>query len=139
VSTYVDTSTLIKLLIDEPGSERAGEIWDRAQSLVSVTLTEVEARSALAAAHRHRRLTMARYRKAVDDLGYYLEQVERVAVTPELVTAAGHVAEAEGLRAYDAVHLTSAIVTAAEVLTSADGALLAAAARRGLATANPLA
>jgi hypothetical protein len=30
VITYVDSSTLLKLLIDEPGSTRAAVIWDRA-------------------------------------------------------------------------------------------------------------
>ncbi|MCZ7631338.1 MAG: hypothetical protein M5U19_20820 [Microthrixaceae bacterium] len=50
--TYVDTSSMLKLLIDEDGSERAELIWDSADVLVSVALVVVEGRAALAAAHR---------------------------------------------------------------------------------------
>jgi uncharacterized protein len=47
--------------------------------------------------------------------------------------------EDEGLRDYDAVHLAAALVVEATVFTSADAALCAAAARRGLHIADPLA
>ena len=48
--TYVDTSTLIKLIVDEEGSDRAELIWQSADSVASVSLVVVEARAALAAA-----------------------------------------------------------------------------------------
>jgi PIN domain nuclease of toxin-antitoxin system len=48
--TYVDTSTLLKLVVDEEGSDRAAVIWSSAESVAAVSLIEVEARSALAAA-----------------------------------------------------------------------------------------
>ena len=47
---YVDTSTLIKVIVDEPGSEMAAQIWETADTLAAVRLIEVEARAALAAA-----------------------------------------------------------------------------------------
>jgi uncharacterized protein len=33
VITYVDTSSLLKLVIEEDGSDRAGVIWDSADAL----------------------------------------------------------------------------------------------------------
>jgi hypothetical protein len=138
LSTYVDTSTLIKLLIDEAGSDRAGEIWDREPSLVSVALVEVEARSALAAANRADRLTDGEHRRAKRALPRFLGQMDLVGVTTELVSAAAHLAEREALRGYDAVHLAAALLADAEVLTSADARLLDAASRRGLLVADPL-
>ena len=62
-----------------------------------------------------------------------------VSVTDELVASAAELAELEQLRGYDAVHLAAALTVEAIVLSSADSALCAAAARRGLHVANPLA
>jgi predicted nucleic acid-binding protein len=76
VITYVETSALIKSLIDEPGSDRAGRIWDGADSLVSVSLVEVEARAALAAADRAGRVTAAQHRQATRSLMDLIEQIE---------------------------------------------------------------
>lgn len=64
--------------------------------------------------------------------------VDRLDVSEPLARLAGELAEHHGLRAYDAVHLASAVSVAdAElVLVAADGNLLAAARRLGLATAR---
>ena len=43
--TYVDTSSLLKLLIDEDGSEQVGRLWDSADVVASVVLVVVEALS----------------------------------------------------------------------------------------------
>ena len=43
--TYVDTSTLIKLLIDEVGTTEAGLIWKEPDVLVSARVGHVEARA----------------------------------------------------------------------------------------------
>lgn len=51
--TYVDTSTLLKLLIEEVGTAQAQATWDRADDLVSAPVLQVEARAALTAAARN--------------------------------------------------------------------------------------
>ncbi len=63
--------------------------------------------------------------------------VDRVGLTEELATEAGDLAEAHGLRGYDAVHLASvvAVADAETVLVAADGELLGAARKLGLMTA----
>ena len=137
--TYVDTSTLLKLIIDEDGSARALTIWSATDAVASVNLIMVEARAALAAAHRARRLTQAQLRSAVADLEALVSDLHVVPVTDELVASASELAENEALRGYDAVHLAAALLVEATVLSSADTALCAAAARRGLHIANPLA
>ena len=136
--THVDTSTLLKLIVDEEGSERAELIWQSTESVASVSLVEVEARAALAAAARGGRLTPAQHRAAKTELVAIVGDLHLVEVTAELITEAGDLAETEALRGYDAVHLAAAIRVGASVLTSADTALGAAAARRGLHVANPL-
>jgi hypothetical protein len=137
--TYVDTSTLIKLVVDEPGSEGAEAIWRAAEDLASVNLIVVEARATLAAAHRDHRLTSRQYRAARADLDALLGDLHLVEPAGDLIEIAATLAESEGLRGYDAVHLAAALTVDATVLTSADQALCRAAERRGLHVANPLA
>ena len=136
--TYVDTSVLLKLIIEEEGSDRAALIWSSADAVASVSLIAVEARAAIAAAGRGRRLTAAQARDAVGELQALLRVLHLMPVTDELVSAAAELADVEGLRGYDAVHLAAALEIGATVLSSADTALCAVAARRGWHVANPL-
>lgn len=136
--TYIDTSTLLKLIIDEDGSERAMTIWSSADAVASVNLIVAEARAALAAARRVRRLTDAQHRSAVTELDALVSNLHIVPVTDELVASAAELADEEGLRGYDAVHLAAAVTVEATVFSSADTALSAAAARRGLHIVNLL-
>lgn len=136
--TYVDTSTLLKLIIEEDGSDRAGLIWDAADALASVSLVVVEARAALASAARDGRLTKPQLRAAKEALGSLVGDLHSVDVVLELISDAADLAESEGLRAYDAVHLAAALFVGASVFTSADGVLCDAAGRCGLHVANPL-
>jgi predicted nucleic acid-binding protein len=138
VITYVDTTTLLKLIIDEDGSDAAETIWQAADAVAAVSLITVEARAALAAAHRARRLTHPQLRSAVTELETMVHDLHIVPVTDELVASAAELAEAEALRGYDAVHLAAALLVDATVLSSADTDLCDAAARRGLHIANPL-
>ena len=136
--TYVDTSTLLKLVVEEAGSEPAAVIWDSADVLASVVLVVVEARAALAAANRGERLTDDQHREAKQEVAALIGDLHLVEVTDDLIAAAGDLAEAEGLRGYDAVHLAGALLVEASVLSSADETLCEAAGRHGLHVANPL-
>ena len=135
--TYVDPSGLIKILVDDPGTDQARRLWSAAEELASVTLVAVEARAALAAARRGRRLTPARYRRAVANLGDLLDRLDLVGVGDGLVEQAGDLAESAALRGYDAVHLAGALLVEASVMASADRDLCAAAERHGLHIADP--
>ena len=137
--TYVDTSTLLKRLLLEDGSDEADAIWNAADLLVSAVVVIVEARAALASAKRARRLTAAELRYAKEELAELLDELTLVEITEDLASAAGDVAEADALRGYDAIHLAAALAVGANVFTSADAALCDAAQRRGLHVANPMA
>jgi len=138
VITYVDTSTLLKLIVDETGSDAAEQIWTTADSLVAVSLIEVEARAALGSARRHERLSPAEHRRGMQSLRQLLDQLDIVDVTATVITTAGDLAEIHGLRGYDAVHLAAAAVVGADIVTSADRDLCAAAHREGFNIANPI-
>ena len=136
--TDVDTSTLIKLIIDEEGSDRAELIWQTADSVASVSLIVVEARAALAAAERGKRLSANQLQVAKTESVAFVDDLHLVEATEELIESAAQLAETESLRDYDAVHLAAALFVGAAVLTSADRALCEAAERQGLHTADPL-
>lgn len=136
--TYVDTSTLIRLIVEEEGSDRAELIWQSADSVASVSLVVVEARAALAAATRGKRLSDDQLHVAKTELSAFVDDLHLVEVTEELIESAAQLAESEPLRGYDAVHLAAALFVRAAVLTSADRALCEAAERHGLHIADPL-
>ena len=136
--TYVDTSTLIKLIVEEAGSERAELIWRTADSVASVSLVVVEAHAALAAAARDKRLSSKQLGVAQEELAQLVAGIHLVDVTAELIESAAELAQSESLWGYDVVHLAGAVFVEAAILTSADNDLCAAARRQGMHEANPL-
>lgn len=126
-------------MFDEPGSPLAAELWDRAESVVSSLLVYPEARAAVAAAHRGRRITSAVLRRAVDRVDELCAEVDVIGLDADLAHAAGALAETYGLRGYDAVHLATAmsIDVDALVLATWDGDLAHAAIAAGCSVAPP--
>jgi predicted nucleic acid-binding protein len=138
VIAYYDTSAVVPLLIAEPRSARAATLWDQADRVVSVRLLYPEARAALAQAERLGRLSDRQLRGAVAEFDDRWSQLDLVEVDEQLAFRAGALAEAHGLRGYDAVHLAAAdrIRDANLVVVAGDGALLNAASAEGMTIAN---
>jgi len=138
VIAYFDTSALIPLLVEEPGSDRAARLWDAAERVVTVRIAYPEARAALAQAQRLDRLTARGYRTARRNFEDLWAQLDRVEITPALAQRAGDLAETLGLRGYDAVHIAAAeTLTDRElVVVAGDDDVLAAAASLRLAIAR---
>lgn len=136
--TYVDTSILLKLLIDDEAFRAESErLWVESEFTVCAEIGYADARAALAALERSARLTAAGLRIAKHELELLWEQLSVVVVDSDLVRVAGELAEQEALRGYDAVHLAAAIAGQVTVVASADRQLVAAARRRGFAVAAP--
>jgi uncharacterized protein len=138
VISYIDTSTLVKLLIAEDGTADAGVIWDAPEVLTSARIAHVEARAALAAARRQGRISVAVLRAATEGLEVLWSQVSVVEIDEDVMRLAGDLAGAHGLRGYDAIHLAAAHRVGADVFSSADHRLCAAASACGFHVANPI-
>ncbi|MGH8930470.1 MAG: type II toxin-antitoxin system VapC family toxin [Egibacteraceae bacterium] len=136
---YFDTSALVPLVVEEPGSTWCARLWDEAARVVSVRIAYAEGRAALAQAHRLGRLTNPALREAVSQFDAIYGQLDRVALDDDLVRRAGHLAEEQALRGYDAVHLAAAerIQDGDAVLISGDAQLCRAARQMGLAVSQP--
>ena len=126
------------MLIEEAGTPTAGDIWDRADRVVSVRLSHVDARAALAHAARLGRISSRHLRSSVPDLEDLLGQIEMVDVDDDLIREAGDLVEDQGLRAYDAVHLATALRVAdlELIVVAGDQAMLAAAGALGMSIAT---
>ena len=131
---YFDTSALIPLIIEEPGSEPAGRLWDTAEHVVSVRLIYAEARAALAQAARLGRIARGELPDTTAALDELYDQLALVESDHPLVRRAGDLAASFELRGYDAVHLAAAERVADETTVLGAGArdLLAAAETLGL-------
>lgn len=127
----------MKLIFDEPGSDFAEELWDRAALRISGQLAYPELRAAIAAAHRGGRIDARQLRAAVRAADEMYEAVTTIALDESLAKAAGELAQRRGLRGYDAVHLASALAIdrTETVLATWDRALADAAVLEGLAVA----
>ena len=137
MNAYFDTSALVKLYLAEDGTEQAMTLFAAAEVAIVNALAFVEVRAALAAAVRAGRLRAAELAAAKADLQTLAETF--VVVDPGgVLDAAADAAERFGLRAYDAVHLATALAVAADdlVFVCWDAELAAAASRAGLATAG---
>lgn len=135
---YYDTSALVKLLIDEQGSELAKKLWDSGHPAASSILVYPEGRAALATAQRAGRLHQRGLKHSLETFEVLHEALLSLGVNERLVRAAGHHATEFGLRGYDAVHLATALGLAGQepVLVTWDEDLARAADSAGLATAG---
>ena len=132
----------MKLYVDEDGSGVVRKYVGEATSVATSLITYVEARAALARRRHAGALPPTAYRHVLDALDTDWERWARVAITEALMRDAASLAEAHRLRAYDAVHLASAIVVSAgtpssTVFVSSDDDLDSVAARVGLRVLRP--
>ena len=135
---YFDASAFVKLVIPEPGSVQAADLWSDADRVASSYVLYPEARSALARADRSRRMGRHRGRQARRLLEAFWLDVDGIAPAARIVNRAGDLADEQALRALDAVHLASAEEIAGRdvVLVAGDGALCAAARHIGFTVAE---
>ena len=106
---------------------------------MSSQLVYPEARAAAAAAQRGSRITLATLRRAVARVDELCAELNVIGLDPDLAHFAGELAEAHGLRGYDAVHLATAVSIDADsmLLTTWDGDLARAAVAAGLSVSPP--
>lgn len=106
---YFDSSALVKLLVDEPGTDIASELWDGCDAALSSRLAYPEVRAALAASARSSDLTDDQLRSAEAAWEEFWASMRPVELTSSVERNAGRLAVQRALRGADAVHLASAL------------------------------
>jgi uncharacterized protein len=107
VILYLDTSALVKLYVQEEGSERVLDEVRGASVVATSTVAYPETRAALARLRRERLISSSDLGRARAALDRDWRGLWILPVTDELAQSAGSLAEAHGLRGFDAVHLAS--------------------------------
>jgi uncharacterized protein len=146
---YLDASALVKRYVNEEGSDwlRVAITPGRSQLLFTSRMTIVEVISAFARRVRDGSLTLEEFASARDLFrGDCLDEYQIMPPTIAVVDSASVLLERHPLRAYDAIHLATALGAQqfladqnypALTFLSADDRLNQAAAAEGLAVDNP--
>lgn len=114
---YLDTSALIKLYAEEPGTDQVRDAVGSARIAVVSEIGYVEARSALARRERENSFSPEEHDKIVEKLERDFQEIFLLRrVTGEVVAQAGALVRRHALRAYDAVHLATALELREEAL-----------------------
>lgn len=107
MTLYLDTSSLVKLYVEEPDSDTVRQLVESAAIVGTATIAYAETRAALARRRRERALRPAAFASAKKTFDAEWAKYFTIEVTPALCRQAGDFAERYGLRAYDSVHLAA--------------------------------
>lgn len=106
---YLDTSALLKLYVQENGTTLVRGVIENARLGATSAITYVEARAAFARRSRDGDISLSDFRSVVRQFHDEWPNYVHVHVTDSLIMTAGDAAEKYHLRAYDALHLASAL------------------------------
>ena len=134
---YFDSSALVKLVLDETGSNVAAELWNACDAALSSRLAYPEVCATLAAAGRNHDLTESEASAAADEGELFWSSMRPIELSADVERVAGELAVLHRLRGADAVHLASALALGSVDITVAvwDKRLHAGAVAVGLAVA----
>ena len=107
MTLYLDTSSLVKLYVVEPGTEAVRRLVDDARIVATSLIAYPETRAALARRRRERALSPTAFRTAKHAFEADWRKYFAVDVSAPLCREAGELAERYRLRGYDSVHLAS--------------------------------
>lgn len=107
MTVYLDTSDLVKLYVDEPGSADVQALVEQADVVATSVLAYPEARATFGRRRRERLMTPSEARAAVRQLDADWPHFMAIVCDGDLARAAGRLADGHGIRGADAVHLAS--------------------------------
>lgn len=113
---YLDTSSLIKLYIEENGSSEVAGLVSEASLVCTSVIAYAESRSALARLCREGSLSSEEHALLKADLDEDWSHYLALEVTSDVWRAAGDLAEKHALRGFDSLHLASFLFLADSAL-----------------------
>jgi predicted nucleic acid-binding protein len=135
--TYFDTSSLLKFIIKEIGSEENLNIWNFSDEKVCSQLTRTEMHSALMRKVREGSISASAMRARLDAMDKLFADVVLVDITSEVIDASCELVKELPLKSADAIHLATALMVRADLFSSSDKRLCAAASESGIAVTDP--
>ena len=107
---YLDTSSLVKLYVEESASADVEVLVASAEAIGTSVIAYAEARAAFARRFRENAFSSEDYDRLRSRFELDWKNFLSIHVTGEVVRMAGELAEKHCLRGFDAVHLASAVM-----------------------------
>jgi predicted nucleic acid-binding protein len=138
---YLDSSSIVKLYVDEEHSAETRRAAEAADRLAASFIAYVEVKAAFARHRREQRIRTRQYQRLSDEFESDWPEYHALTVTEAVIRAAADLVSTHALSGYDAVHLASALSLAAQTpedlgLSSWDSQLVRAAEAEGLSLAH---
>lgn len=109
---YLDTSSIVKLYVEEEGSDSVRLLVEEASLVTTTVVAYPEARSAFARLHREGCTTDQQHDRMKADLDRDWLSFLTLNVTERIWRDAGQLAETYALRGFDSLHLASYLAMA---------------------------
>ena len=109
MTLYLDTSAIVKLYLEEPGSDVVRRGLAESEVVATCRIAYAESAAAFATAARMGRVSEAAHEAAMVDLCSDWASFSVIDIVQPVVELAAHLAVRYALRGYDAVHLASAL------------------------------
>lgn len=117
MTLYLDSSSLVKLYVEEPGSDDVRRMLQGADVVTTSAIAYAEVRATFARRRRERLMSAADCSAAIRQFELDWTRLASIPVGQDSALAAGRLADEHSVRALDAVHLSAF----EEVLARADG------------------
>jgi len=135
--TYFDSSSLVKFVITEIGSKENLNIWNLSSEKVTSQLARTEMHSTLMRRVREGSMPASAVRGRLDAMHKLFADVVLVDISSEVIDASCEVVQSSSLKCADAIHLATALMVRADLFSSSDKKLCAAASESGIAVTDP--
>ena len=112
MTVYLDTSSLVKLFLEESGSDQVRALVADATAIATSVVAYAETRAVLARRRRERILTPRAFTTAKRSFEGQWPKFVSIEVTADVARQAGDLAERYALRGFDSVHLASFVAIA---------------------------
>jgi uncharacterized protein len=106
---YLDTSSLVKLYVEEKGSSEVAAVVENARVVATSIIAYVEARAVFARRFKERSIVKKEYNMLLMSFETDWVNYLQIKVSQNVVQLAGNLAAKHALRGFDAIHLSSAI------------------------------
>ena len=106
---YLDTSSLVKLYIEEDESSKVAALVKSSEVTATSLVAYAEAMAAFARRFREKAFTTDEYNRLKEFFDKDWSRYLILSVTEDMIRLAGDLAEKHALRGFDSIHLASAL------------------------------